>query len=107
MKKIRALKDIPIQTLIPLLVVVVLAASGAKHNPQRESDVVKWQRVLEEATPAQDHLAERDALARRQAQVASLRSRLETPLNPIICMNIQKRGAGETCRQLNPRENAE
>lgn len=35
-------------------------------------------------------------------------SRLETPLlNPIICMNIHKRGAGETCRQLNPRENAE
>ena len=28
-------------------------------------------------------------------------------INPIICMNIQKRGAGETCRQLNPRENAE
>ena len=76
MKKIRVVKDIPIQTLIPLLVVVVLAASGAKHNPQRESDVVKWQRILEEAAPAPDHLAERDALARRQAQAAVALARL-------------------------------
>src|SRR5882724_3722320 len=76
MKKIRAVKDIPIQILIPLLLIVVLAASGAKRDPQRESDVASWQRVLDEATPAQDHLAERDALARRQAQAAIALTRL-------------------------------
>jgi hypothetical protein len=79
MKKIRAVNDIPTQILIPLLVILVLAASGAKRDPQRESDVARWQRILEEGAPAQDHLAERDALARRQAQAAIALTRLGKP----------------------------
>src|SRR6266496_28519 len=70
MKNIQRLKGLPMHLLFLPLLFVVLVASGAKHDGQRDRDIAKWQHVVEEPQPSADHLAERDALARRQTQAA-------------------------------------
>ena len=63
------LADHPIGLLLlPLL--LLLVANGGRNISQRERYVVKLQNVLEEPQPAADHLAERDALAKRKTSAA-------------------------------------
>jgi formylglycine-generating enzyme required for sulfatase activity len=62
--------------LLSLLFVTVLPASGNKEDRQRDRDIAKWKLILEEPKPAEDRLAERDALAKRQAEAATALLRL-------------------------------
>jgi formylglycine-generating enzyme required for sulfatase activity len=59
--------------LLPLLLVVAAAALRAgpqTDDGQRNRDIAKWKQILEEPQPAEDQLAARDALAKRQAEAA-------------------------------------
>jgi formylglycine-generating enzyme required for sulfatase activity len=70
MKNSQMPKGLPRHFLFLPLLFVLLVSSGARHDGQRNRDITKWQHVLEEPQPAADHLAERDALAKRQEQAA-------------------------------------
>jgi hypothetical protein len=56
--------------LLPLLVAASLAASGKQGDADREREIWKWKRALDEPSPAEDRLAARDVLAKRQAEAA-------------------------------------
>jgi formylglycine-generating enzyme required for sulfatase activity len=69
-------------TLALVLVVAVtgwLRAGGDKDGGQRDRAIAKWKRLLEEPKPAEDQLAARDALAKRQAEAATALLRLGQP----------------------------
>jgi formylglycine-generating enzyme required for sulfatase activity len=62
--------------LLFLLLATVLPAGGMKETGQRDRDIAKWKRILEEPKPAEARLAERDALAKQQAEAATALLRL-------------------------------
>jgi hypothetical protein len=62
--------------LLALLFVAAPLAGEDKDDGQRDRDIVKWKRILEEPNPAEECLAARDALAKRQAEAATALLRL-------------------------------
>jgi formylglycine-generating enzyme required for sulfatase activity len=65
--------------LLPLLLVAAPLARGDQDDGPRDRDIAKWKRLLEEPKPAEDRLAARDALAKRQAEAATALLRLGQP----------------------------
>ena len=72
--------------LLPLLFGVASLAGGDKDDGPGDRDIATWKRVLEEPIPAEDRLAARDALAKRQAEAATalLRLGLPEPVWPLL-----------------------
>src|SRR5262245_50906570 len=74
-------------TLLWFLLFVAVFPTGVKQQGRpRDREIAKWKRLLAEPKPAEDHLAARDALAKRQAAaaIALLRLGQSEPVWPLL-----------------------